>query len=88
LAVADIAIANESRIIEYMFIEFNKNIKMDTGLIHKIAYSKHNRIKISTPTMHMYYVYKCKHKEDSNINTKLYATMTARNHNKQPYTMD
>jgi hypothetical protein len=88
LAVADIAIAYESRIIEYMFIEFNKDMKIDTGLIHKIAYSKHHKIKISTPTMHMYYVYKCKHKDDPNIEIKLYKTMTDRNHNNQPYTMD
>ena len=87
LAVADIAIAYESSIIEYMFIEFNKDMKMDNGLIHKISYGKHQHIKISTPTMQMYYVYKCKHKNDPNIETLLYKTMSARNHNKQPYTM-
>jgi hypothetical protein len=88
IAVADIAIANENKIIEYMFIEFNKGMKMDTGLIHKIAYSRYHTIKISTPTVASYHVYKCKHKDDPNIERKLYANMSSKNHNNQPYTMD
>ena len=83
-AVADIAIAYNDAIIEYIFIQFNDTASLDQYLIDAIADGRYHTIKISTPPIDIYYSYYNKNMHTHSTKT-LYSVITDYYRSRAPY---
>ena len=84
-AVADIAIAHDDSIIEYMFIQFTDTILLDQYEIDTLADGRYNYIKISTPPVDIYYKYYNKTINNNNSTRSIYSRMTDYYRPRRPY---